>query len=101
MPSFGERDLWLSVILRAVLDLRAVSLDSGVNAHPGLVQDSAREWFKSNEYCLGSFRWACDHTGLDVGMIRSGVFKLSREDLLHRLNKLAQQNQARKVSASV
>ncbi len=87
-----ERDLWLSVILRTLLDLRAVSLDSGVNAHRGLVQDSAREWFKSNEYCLGSFRWACDHTGLDAPAIRSGVFALSRADLLCRLHKLAQQN---------
>ena len=100
MAKSGERDLWLSVVLRTLLDLRAVSLDSGVNTHPGLVQDSAQRWFESNECCVGSFKWICNHCNLDPGVIRSGVFALSRADLLHRLNKLAQENQARKVSAS-
>lgn len=53
--------LWMAVTVQAIKDAWGVDDSCGFNRQTRLlVQDSAREWFRSDRYGVGSYFWICD-----------------------------------------
>ena len=70
----GERDLWISVLIRAIYDLRGVGLNEH-KKHAALLERSARTWFISPDSGIGSYCWICGLLGLDPLTVRERVFE--------------------------
>lgn len=66
--AFGERLLWRAVLLNAMIVLQR-------SKRPGIRME-AIQWFYSQNYHVGSFRWVCDILGLEKGHIRAAIPKI-------------------------
>jgi hypothetical protein len=61
-----EAELWTEVILQAIDDL-----DGRTSSGSRSAQDSARQWFASENDGIGSFVWSCRVVDVDPSRIRS------------------------------
>lgn len=90
-----EKNLWLSVILRAIEDLKMpddhfeirydLSAARGRKPQKNPKEDAV-DWFHDGSTHEGSFLWACQATGLEPGRVLERVAKLEQRLCLGRKN---------------
>jgi hypothetical protein len=61
-PEMAERNLWLSVLEAAIVDLQSEQHRQG-----------ALRWFTSRRDGVGSCRWVCEHVGFDFEAVRKRI----------------------------
>ena len=61
-PEMAERNLWLSVLETAIIDLQSEQHRQG-----------ALRWFTSRRDGVGSCRWVCEHVGFDFEAVRKRI----------------------------
>jgi hypothetical protein len=63
-----EAELWTEVILQAIDDM-----DRRTSSASRSAQDSARQWFASENDGIGSFVWSCRVIDVDPSWVRSAL----------------------------
>jgi hypothetical protein len=63
-----EAELWTEVILQAIDDM-----DRRTSSASRSAQDSARQWFASENDGIGSFVWSCRVVDVDPSRVRSAL----------------------------
>jgi hypothetical protein len=63
-----EAELWTEVILQAIDDM-----DGRTSSASRSAQDSARQWFASENDGIGSFVWSCRVVDVDPSRVRSAL----------------------------
>jgi len=61
-PEIAERNLWLSVLEAAIIDLQSEEHRQG-----------ALRWFTSRRDGVGSCRWVCEQLGFDFEAVRKRI----------------------------
>lgn len=75
-----ERDLWLAVLLRAVMDFTGARDVS--KRERQVLQRAARLWFTSYSDHLGSFVWVCGELNLPPGRLRARILTMENAGAL-------------------
>jgi len=75
-----EKILWIEVLLRAISDAVGRIRFDGSN-NPAGIQRSARAWFFSSDYNIGSFLWISDLLGLDSSAVRKRITELAKPQI--------------------
>jgi hypothetical protein len=63
-----EAQLWTEVILQAIEDLDRRKSTASLSA-----EDSARQWFASDDEDIGTFVWSCRVINVDPSRVRSAL----------------------------
>lgn len=80
-----ERELWLSVLLRAVLDLFEIEVPGAKGEKKHIISRSARAWFDSIDPEPASCRWICENLGLPWRTIRRRALALCANEVRRRI----------------
>lgn len=74
----SERQLWAAALLNALRDSIGRGLVNDGKVAKTLSERDAKEWFASNAYYVGSFKWICELLELEPDNIRR---KIENEEL--------------------
>ena len=73
------RKLWAAVLLQAIKDLTAGTINSDiVNNHRRRIAGSTQYWLKADSDGVGSFIYICNVMGMDADKTRSKIMELDQ-----------------------